>query len=182
MLDGGADLPFRGTKEEQPPMRNMLIRLAAGAVGGAAATLLVNRGMKMSGKLPMKMRPLSPRRDPGDFMVSQAEKVVGPLSQKMHRRAVQGMPWLYGLSWPLGLAALSGVLGLRSPGRRVVAGVALGALVWLIGYEGWLPATGLLPPAHRTPLAQNATNLASHVAYGAVASLPLALIASRLED
>jgi hypothetical protein len=163
-------------------MRNLLIRLAAGAVGGAAATLLLTKSLPLSGKLPMRFRPLQPKRDPGDFIVSQGEKIIGPLSQKMHRRAVQGMPWLYGVTWPLGLAALAGVLRLRSPGKRVAAGAALGALVWLIGFEGWLPATGLLPPAHRVPLAKNASGLASHVAYGTIASLPLAFAATRFED
>lgn len=162
-------------------MRNMLIRLAAGAVGGAVATLIIGKGMQLSSKLPERFQPASPKEDPGHFLISQGERLVGPLSQKMHSRAVQAMPYVYGLSWPLGLAALARVLGLHTPGRRIAAGAALGALVWLIGFEGWLPLVGLLPPAHRTPLAKNATNLASHVAYGTVASLPLALSAARFE-
>jgi hypothetical protein len=175
-------LPLPDTKEEHPLMRNMLIRLAAGAVGGVAATLFITRGTKLAAKLPAKLQPLAPKRDPGDYIVSQGERIVRPLSPKMHSRAVKGMPWLYGLSWPLGLAALSGVLRLRTPGRRIAAGAALGALVWLIGFEGWIPLAGLLPPAHRTPLAKNATNLASHVAYGTIASLPLAFAAPRFES
>jgi hypothetical protein len=162
-------------------MRNMLIRLAAGAVGGAAATLLIGKGMALSSKLPERFRPPSPSRHPCELIVEQGEKLTGPLSKKMHSRAVQGMHWAYGLSWPLGLAALSDAIGLRSPGKRVAAGAILGALVWLIGYEGWLPAAGLVAPAHRVGLAKNATNLASHVAYGAVASLPLAFAAPRFE-
>ena len=60
-------------------------------------------------------------------------------------------------------------------------GAALGAVVWMVGYEGWLPAAGLTSPAHRVPLAKNATGLASHVAYGALASVPLAIAAPLIE-
>lgn len=162
-------------------MRNMLLRIAAGAVGGAVATLVMTRAFRLAGKLPEKLRPPMPARDPGDVLIEQGEKIVGPLSQKMHSRAAHGLQWAYGMSWPLGLAALSGVLGLRSAGRTLAAGAALGAIVWLVGYEGWLPAVGLTPPAHRVPLANNAAGLASHVAYGAIASLPLAVATPLIE-
>ena len=98
-------------------MRNLLIKLAAGAVGGAAATALINAAMPHSRKLPARFRPIAPRQDPGDFMVKQAEKLVGALSPKMHSRAVHSLPWAYGLSWPLGLAALSGVLAAALAGQ-----------------------------------------------------------------
>jgi len=181
MLEGARDLPFARPKEEDALMRNMLIRLAAGAVGGAVATLLMQKTMPLAGKLPEKLRPQMPNRDPGHFMVSQGEKLVGPLSQKVHSGAAHGLHWAYGIFWPLGLGALAEALRLDTPGKRVAAGAALGALVWIVGYEGWLPATGLMPPAHRVPLAKNASGLASHVAYGAVAALPLAFASPRFE-
>jgi hypothetical protein len=144
-----------------------------------AATYLLTRAQPLAERLPERLQPAEPKEDPGHFMVQQGERIVGKLSPKMHSRAAQGLQWSYGLVWPMGLAALSGVLGLRSAPRTLAAGAALGALVWLVGYEGWLPALGLMPPAHRVPLAKNATSLASHVAYGAVAALPLALAAPR---
>ena len=162
-------------------MRNMLIRLAAGAVGGAVATMLMQKSMPLARKLPERLRPPMPKQDPGQFMVEQAKKVVGPLSPKVHRGAVHGLQLAYGISWPIGLAALSGALGLRSVGKTIAAGAALGAIVWLVGYEGWLPAVGLAPPAHRVPLAKNVSGLMSHVAYGALASVPLAIAARRIE-
>ena len=163
-------------------MRNLLLKLAAGAVGGIGATWFLTRTLPLSKKLPERLQPISPRQDPGEFMVKQGERLVGALSPKLHSRAVQSMPMVYGVTWPLGLAALSGVLGLRSVPRTLAAGAILGAVVWLIGFEGWLPATGLTPPAHRVPLAKNAASLASHVAYGTIASLPLALAGARLES
>jgi hypothetical protein len=162
-------------------MRNTLIKLAAGAVGGAVATLLMTKSMPLAEKLPEKLKPATPNRDPGDFIVEQCEKVVGPLSPKVHSGAAQGLHWAYGITWPIGLAALSGVLGLRTFGKTLAVGAALGAVVWLVGYEGWLPAAGLTSPAHRVPLAKNASGLASHVAYGALASVPLAIAAPLIE-
>ena len=162
-------------------MRKTFIRLLAGAVGGAAGTLLMTKSMPLAGKLPERFKPPMPSEDPGHFMVRQGERVVGPLSPKMHSRAVQGLRWSYGLTWPLGLAALSRVLGLRSTGKTLAAGALLGAVVWLVGYEGWLPAAGLVPRAHRLPPGKNATALMSHVAYGTLAALPLALTAPRIE-
>ena len=161
-------------------MRNLLIKLAAGAVGGAVATLFIAKAMPLSKKLPARLQPTMPRRDPGEFMVEQGEKIVGPLPKKLHSGAAHGLHLAYGITWPLGLAALSDLLGLRTTGKTLAAGAALGAFVWLVGYEGWLPAVGLTPPAHRVPLAKNAVGLVSHVAYGTLASLPLAIAAPRL--
>lgn len=163
-------------------MRNLLIKLAAGAVGGAIGTAIIGAAMSKSHKLPPRFRPDAPKKDPGDFIVTQGEKLIGALSPKMHRQAAHSLQWVYGVSWPLGLAALSGVLGLRSAPKTLAAGALLGAIVWAIGYEGWLPAAGLTPPAHRTPLAKNATGLVSHVAYGTLAALPLAVTAPRLQS
>jgi hypothetical protein len=141
----------------------------------------MTRSIPLAARLPERVRPPLPRQDPGHAMVQRGERLFGALSPKMHTRAAQGLQWGYGLTWPLGLAALSGVLGLRSPGRTIAAGALLGAVVWLVGYEGWLPALGLVPHAHRVPLAKNAAGLASHVAYGTLAALPLALTAPRIE-
>jgi hypothetical protein len=52
--------------------------------------------------------------------------------------------------------------------RSVPAGTAYGALVYAAGYEGWLPALGILPPAHRDQhRGRVATMLFSHLVYGA---------------
>jgi hypothetical protein len=45
-------------------------------------------------------------------------------------------------------------------------GTAYGAVVYLIGYEGWLPLLGILPPAHRDHPPRVATMLVSHLVYG----------------
>lgn len=54
----------------------------------------------------------------------------------------------------------------KRPG--VTTGLAYGALVWAAGYEGWLPAMGILPPAHRDKPGRALTMLAAHLLYGGV--------------
>src|SRR5579884_2861236 len=135
-------------------MRKTMLKLAAGAVGSLVATWLMQKSMPLSKKLPEKLQPPMPNQDPGEFMVDQGEKIVGPVSPKLHSTAAHGLHWAYGLVWPVGLAALADALDLDSTKKTIAAGAILGALVWAVGYVGWLPATGLTPPVHRIPAAK----------------------------
>ncbi|MCA1663943.1 MAG: hypothetical protein LC659_06710, partial [Myxococcales bacterium] len=72
-------------------MRNMLIKLAAGAVGGAVATMLMQKSMPLAKKLPERLQPAMPKQDPGHFMVEQAQKILGTLSPKVHSGAAHGL-------------------------------------------------------------------------------------------
>jgi hypothetical protein len=157
-------------------MARTWVKLVAGLAGGALATWAMRRSLPLAGRLPERLRPPTPRQDPGERMVRVGERLLGhALPRKVHTAAVQGLPWAYGISWPLALAAVSGALGLRTPGRTLAAGAALGAVVWAAGYAGWLPALGLLPPLGEVDPRRSATSLASHAAWGALAALPLAL-------
>ena len=150
--------------------------LAAGLAGGLLGTGLMLAGMKRAGKLPRAWRPVAAAKDPGDFMVSLAERFVHrELPEAAHRGLARSLYWAYGSVWPVGLAALAGRLGVRSPARALGAGALLGALVWGVGALGWLPAAGLAPPINRQPPRAALSNLLGHVAYGAVAAAPLAL-------
>jgi hypothetical protein len=51
---------------------------------------------------------------------------------------------------------------LQEPGT----GTAYGALVWLGGYEGWIPAAGILPPAHRDRPGRAVSVYLAHLVYG----------------
>ena len=54
--------------------------------------------------------------------------------------------------------------------RRASAllGAAYGVVVWTIGYEGWVPALRVLPPAHRDQRGRVVTMVAAHLIYGSV--------------
>ena len=53
-------------------------------------------------------------------------------------------------------------------GRTPSWGAAFGVLIWIGGYQGWVPAIDVLPPAHRDRRARAGVMLAAHVIYGAV--------------
>jgi hypothetical protein len=156
-----------------------ITHLAAGLTGGLLGTRLMLSLMKRAGKIPPSLRPPAPSQDPGDFMINQAEKLAHrALPPRAHHAAAHSLQWAYGVFWPLVMGALAGKLGLRSPGKAVLAGAGLGAVVWAIGSVGWLPATGLTPPIQRQPIGGTLSNLMGHVAYGTVAALPLAALES----
>jgi hypothetical protein len=55
-----------------------------------------------------------------------------------------------------------------------VLGMGYGLLVWAGGYEGWVPAMGVLPPAHRDRPSRAGTMIAAHLIYGFVLGRQLA--------
>src|SRR3546814_3671915 len=54
--------------------------------------------------------------------------------------------------------------------RAMIArfGSMAGVAVWAASYFGWIPAMGVLSPAHRHPPARNALMIAAHLVWGAV--------------
>jgi hypothetical protein len=152
---------------------------AEGALGGALGTLAIMQALRLSHRLPLKLQPAMPRRDPGDFMVSKVEQMRHkPLPRSVHDGLATALHWAYGIGWgaALGMAAGREPLG---AGRVLSMGAGMGALNWAAGYIGWLPATKLLPPVHRQGMGHVASSLISHVGYGMLASLPI-LIADRM--
>lgn len=67
----------------------------------------------------------------------------------------------------VGTGALFGVLAPRLPGPPVVRGLAYGATVLLVSYEGWVPAARILPPLHAQTPGGRWTLIASHAVFGA---------------
>jgi hypothetical protein len=61
-------------------------------------------------------------------------------------------------------------------------GTAYGGLVYAMGYEGWLPVLGILPPAHRDHRGRVATMLISHLAYGAALAYANRCLAGHRRD
>jgi len=55
----------------------------------------------------------------------------------------------------------------RPAKRGPLTGSLFGLAVWAAGYEGWVPALGVLPPAHRDRRARAVTILLAHLVYGA---------------
>ncbi len=56
-----------------------------------------------------------------------------------------------------------------SPGP-LARGPLFASGVWFVSYQGWAPALGIMPPAHRDRPGRPATMLAAHWLYGATLS------------
>ncbi len=78
--------------------------------------------------------------------------------------------------------ALYGLLvsGLRRAPVGLVAasGAIFGTGVWLVSYQGWVPALHIMPPASRDRPGRVATMLVSHWVYG----IGLGIVTARLRD
>jgi hypothetical protein len=51
--------------------------------------------------------------------------------------------------------------------RKLEVGTTYGGVVYVAGYEGWLPMLGIFPPAHRDRRGRVATMVTAHLVYGA---------------
>lgn len=156
---------------------DMMTHATAGVLGGVVGTALLRQGLKASAKLPVRLQPTQVRKDPGDFMVMKLEEFRGkPLPRPVRDLIAQGLHWGYGMTGGL-------VLGLATSRRHVptlpaalLAGAALGAGVWAVGYAGWLPAAKLTPPLLRQGGRHIAMSVLGHVAFGLVAVAPILLL------
>jgi hypothetical protein len=83
----------------------------------------------------------------------------------------------------LGYGATFGMLyGLAAgEGSPLVAGAVLGLATWAVGYLGWLPATGLMPPVTRQEPARVAGPIATHLGYGIATAAAYRWLRRRLE-
>jgi len=50
----------------------------------------------------------------------------------------------------------------------VPAGMLFGTAIWLVSYQGWIPAIGIMPPASRDQPGRPQSMLAAHLVFGAV--------------
>ena len=55
----------------------------------------------------------------------------------------------------------------RSAANPVLSGIAFGLAVWLLSYQGWVPAVGILPPAGRDRADRQLRLFCAHIVYGA---------------
>ncbi|PPF87857.1 hypothetical protein C5B96_03480 [Subtercola sp. Z020] len=85
---------------------------------------------------------------------------------KASDRAAATTHFAYGAAGGVAFELLMHALHEPRLGRRLASGAAFGLAVWAAGYEGWVPAMNVLPPAHRDHPARVASELAAHLVYG----------------
>lgn len=148
-----------------------LERAALGAAAGLIGTFALQAMMAARAQaIPSSVPPLA--GDPGALAVQKVKQKVLPFQARF--RVPRKAEAAAGKSVHLSYGALFGLLYglLRShrptPTQALLEGSVLGLLVWAIGYLGWLPATGLMPPVWRQHAAQAIGPTVDHALYGAV--------------
>jgi uncharacterized membrane protein YagU involved in acid resistance len=136
-------------------------RLLIGAIAGVAATVAMTAAMnRLHKRLPGEEQyPLPPR-----------EITERSLPKLTDNHAIQDSATaahhLYG-------AATGALIAAAAPSIGPLRGALAGAGVWAASYFGWVPATGLLKPAHRLPARRNALMIAAHLVWGAITALSI---------
>jgi hypothetical protein len=144
----------------------------AGAVAGLAATALMSvlmlaaRAAGVAPKLP-------PTKIADDAIQAATDRPATPEEERVVA-PVAHFAFGAGAGAAFGLAA--GALRIGGSVPATLAGIAFGSAVYLVSYQGWIPALGILPPASRDDRGRVATMVGAHWVYGAV----LGLVTSRL--
>lgn len=135
-------------------------RLLFGAIAGAAATVAMTATMnRLHPRMPRAERyPLPPREITETLLPAASDKNIKDSATAAHHG--------YGLATGALIAAAAPDIG---PARGAVAGVA----VWAASYFGWIPASGILSPAHHHPFRRNLLMIAAHLIWGSVTALSL---------
>jgi hypothetical protein len=143
-------------------------RVISGAAAGIAATIGLQGVRAVSHeKLPYAKPPI--REEPGKFMVERAKSLLAPATRDVIPKRVESVAErLLALGYGMSFGALYALLRPRD-GSLLLEGTALGAGTWVVGYLGWLPATGLMPPVTKQKPQQVGVPLAEHVLFGIAA-------------
>ena len=142
----------------------LLERVALGAVAGLAGTVAL-QGLRTASQkwLPDTMPPI--REEPGAFVVEKVEEAAGvdkaDVPQTAETVAAQGLAMGYRMTAGALYAALR-----PQTGNPLAGGVVLGVGTWAVGYLGWLPAWGLMPPVTEQEPEQALTAPVSHALFG----------------
>jgi hypothetical protein len=142
-------------------------RMMLGAAGGFAGTLAIQALLTVSQKwLPSTTPPI--RQDPGEFLVERGKKAL-PAQVHQHLPAVveTAAARLLAVGYGLTFGVLYTLLRPQG-GPPLVDGSVLGIANWAVGYGGWLPAFGLMPPVWRQKAPQAIAPIAEHALYGVV--------------
>ena len=133
-------------------------RLTRGALGGATATAAMSATMLALQRLG-RSRKLSPR--------VITERVVSPV-RRAPDAVARGAAAAGHVAFGTAAGAVFGLAAPRLPVPGWFRGACLATGLLLISYEGWVPATRILPSLHRQSTARKASLVVGHLVYGAV--------------
>lgn len=156
----------------------LLNRMALGAAAGLGATVAM-QGLRTANQrwLPGTMPPI--REDPGAFMVDQAESA---LPVETRDRVPETAEETAATLLHFGYGGTAGLLygAIRRDPDVIRDGILLGLGVWAVGYLGWLPRTGLMPPVTGQRTGQVVAPVVQHVFFGFVTAAAFAWLLRRV--
>ncbi len=150
--------------------------LGAGAVAGAQATGLMSAVMLGAKRIGL-MGEMPPETITARFLDGLG----------WHHRSGETQD-LLAVVTHVGFGAAAGSLfaviqrRLRPPTPPVVAGMVFAAGVWLVSYQGWIPALGIMAPASRDRPGRPQSMLVAHLVFGAVLGALLGRPARKTES
>jgi hypothetical protein len=152
-------------------LRVLTAGLAAGVIGSAvmSVVMLIARRWGVTPELP-----------PAEIADEAVATATGRAPTQVEEEAVAGIAHVgFGAALGVGLAAVHRLIG--TPGLLVSTslGVVYAAGVYLVSYQGWIPALRIMPPASRDDRGRVATMVVGHVVYGTVAGLVTGLLRRR---
>jgi uncharacterized protein DUF6789 len=152
----------------------VLKSLLAGAVAGGIATVAMSAVMLgakragISGELPPEKIARRAIEAVGDERPSAHEEQAAAAVAHIGFGAAAGALFALLTTW--------NPTARRSPAARVFAGALYATGIWLVSYQGWVPALGIMPAASRDRRGRVATMLAAHWVYGAALGVLLTVL------
>ena len=156
--------------------RRLLLDAFAGAVAGAAATVPMSLLMLVAQRAGWMGE--QPPRKITDGALDAADRASDDGDVDPPEPARQGLSALNHLAFGAVAGVPFGLLHQVLPAgpARVPAGAAYGVGVWASAYLGWVPALGIMPPAHRDRSGRPASMIAAHLLYGSALGAGLRLL------
>ena len=155
----------------QPKNSRWTALLLAGALSGLIAS--VPMGLAMMGLnrlLPGRNRP-NEHALPPKQITRKAANQAGAEELMQPGSRWEPTTWLAHLGYGAATASLYPLVAQKLPLPAVVTGIFYALGVWAGSYLGWLPVTGILPPATEQSRRRNAVMVTSHVLWGALTGL-----------
>ncbi|MGI8999404.1 MAG: DUF6789 family protein [Candidatus Limnocylindria bacterium] len=153
-------------------MRSLGRNIMIGAAGGLVATAAMSVVMLVASRLG-----LTAQLPPGRIAEEAIEAATSRPATRDEEEAVASIAHA---AFGVAGGVIFGVI--VSSLRRVPSGLmaGLGAVyatsIWLVSYQGWVPALRIMPPASRDDPGRAITMLVAHWVYGAVLGLVFAIL------
>jgi hypothetical protein len=150
-------------REAQPAASPSAAEQAAqGAMAGSVATLALRAVMLVAGAAG-----LMGEQPPKAVAKKATAGLTGRVPSEPASRALAS--WAH-MAFGAGAGTMFGLAHRNAEGRSatVLEGVLFGIAVRLVGYCGWIPALGILPPPRRDRASRPPSMVAAHVAWGTV--------------